>query len=80
MVYTTPMQVQFIQIGGENTVCMVPETHAELRALLAEHEHEAYCPDCETTLDDCGQNVCSCCGEGIGMEPEFVKTRPCEPR
>jgi len=71
------MQVQFFRMNGENTVSMVPETHEELRALLAEHRHEAFCPDCETTLDDPADNLCPCCGEGIGMEPEFVHTRKC---
>lgn len=69
------MQVTFTQINGENVLAFVPETHEELRAMLAEHEHEAYCPDCETALDDCEDDLCPTCGEGIGMVPEYVKTR-----
>jgi predicted amidophosphoribosyltransferase len=72
------MQVTFGNMNGEVQVVFVPETHAELKALLAEHEHEAFCPDCEATLDDCEENLCPCCGEGIGAEPEFVRVRKAE--
>jgi len=71
------MQVTFGTINGETTLAFVPESHEELRALLAEHEHEAFCPDCEAALDDCEENLCPCCGEGIGAEPEFTRVRPC---
>jgi rubrerythrin len=73
------MQVTFGTINGETTLAFVPESHEELRALLAEHEHEAFCPDCEATLDDPADNLCPCCGEGIGAEPEFTRVRPCTP-
>lgn len=69
------MQVRFDMMNGENMLSMVPETHAELQALLMAYSHEAYCPDCEAALDDTAENLCPTCGEGIGMEPEFVKTR-----
>jgi hypothetical protein len=65
-------------MNGETTLAFVPETHEELRALLAEHEHEAFCPDCEATLDDPAANLCPCCGEGVGAEPEFTRVRPVE--
>ena len=69
------MKVLFYKVGGENALSFIPETHAELRAMLIAAEHEAYCPDCEATLDDTAENICPTCGEGIGMEPEFVYVR-----
>lgn len=70
------MNITFGIMNGEVTLAYVPETHAELNALLTEHEHEAFCPDCETTLADLEANLCQTCGEGIGCEPEFVQIRP----
>ena len=69
------MKVTFGTMNGETTLAFVPETHEELRALLAEHEHEAFCPDCESPLDDIEAALCPCCGEGIGAEPEYTKVR-----
>ena len=73
------MQATFATIDGQVTLAFVPETHEELRNLLAAFEHEAFCPDCEATLDDPEDNLCPTCGEGVGAEPEFTKIRKCTP-
>ena len=70
------MNITLGRINGEVTLAFVPETHEELRILLAEHEHEAICPDCEQTLQDIEAELCPHCREGIGCEPEFVAIRP----
>lgn len=68
------MKVTFCTIDGENGLAWIPETHEELRNMLSLYEHEAYCPDCEATVD-AGETVCPVCGEGIDAEPEHVPTR-----
>jgi len=72
------MQVTFGTMNGETTLAFVPETHEELRTLLDQHGAEAYCPDCEATLDDVADWACPTCGEGIGAEPEHTLVRMIE--
>jgi predicted amidophosphoribosyltransferase len=62
-------------IWMNNSLCLVPETVEELRSLLAEHEGEAYCEDCEATVEP-DADLCPTCGEGIGCEPEYRPVRP----
>jgi len=76
VLYSSIMKVQFGTMNGEVTLSFVPENHEELRELLRLHEHEAFCPDCEATLDDPEEDLCPTCGEGVGAEPEFTKVRP----
>jgi hypothetical protein len=70
------MQVTFMNVRGLGSVLVhLPETNAELRTLLDEHGHEAYCEDCEQTLDDLDAGTCPTCGEGRLAETEYTKTR-----